>query len=167
MKKALIVFLVLIFYSGYSFSQLPARPVPFTKIGIVEIKQPLLIIGTLETDYNSLVIDTENLKIIKTYKDSLELIPFGEKGRNGIVLATLKTKTPLLRLEEVLDYYKIPAQDRNLKVLVNKRMINPALFLADVKRIERIERTKQDINSTIRYSFNNTEEYLNIVTLSK
>lgn len=38
------------------------------------------------------------------------------------------------------------------------------LFLADINRIEKIEKVKQDITAPMRYSFNKDEEYLNIVT---
>ncbi|GEO03123.1 hypothetical protein AAE02nite_07870 [Adhaeribacter aerolatus] len=125
------------------------------------------MIGALETDYHSLIIDRSNLEIIKTYEDSLELVPFGEKGKDGIILARLKTNTPLLRLDEVLDYYKVPASDLRLKVLVDKRGVNPDLFLADVKRIKSIQKTKQDLTSVMRYSFNPDEEYLNIETVKE
>ena len=131
------------------------------------MKQPLIIIGALETNYNNLVIDPDNLKIIKTYKASPELVAFGEKGKDGVILAELKNKTPLLRLEDILDYFKVPAKDRTLKILVNEALVNPDLFLADVKRIEKIERIKQDVTSIMRYSFNKDEEYLNIVTVKE
>ena len=105
-----------------------------------------------------------NLKILKTYKDSLELVPFGEKGRGGVIVAALKTKTALWRLPKVLEYFKIPAQNQKLKVLVNKTSINPNLFLADVEKIERIEVIKQEASDPVLFSFNKNEEYLNIIT---
>lgn len=166
MKKALTISFLLIFYTGFTFAQLlPGQPGAYKKMAIVKIKQPLVIIGTLETNYNSLVIDPANLRIIKTYQDSLQLAAFGEKGKEGVVLAEIKNKIPLLRLEEVLDYYKIPAPNRTLKVMVNKALINSDLFLADVQRIEKIEKIKQDLAAPFRYSFDKDEEYLNIVTV--
>lgn len=165
MNKTLTVFLLLILFSGLSFGQLlPDKQGPNQKTQLVKMKQPLIILGSLETNYNNLVIDPANLKIIKTYEDSLELVAFGEKGKDGVVLAQLKNETPLLRLEDALDYYQVPAKDRTLKVLVNKALVNPDLFLAAVKRIERI---KQDVTSIMRYSFNKDEEYLNIVTVKE
>ncbi|KAA5549048.1 hypothetical protein F0145_00130 [Adhaeribacter rhizoryzae] len=133
-------------------------------MAIVTVKQPLIIIGSLETNHHSLILDRSNLKIIKTYTDSLELVPFGEKGQGGIILAQLQTNIPLLRLDEVLDYYKIPASDRTLKVMVDNNLVNPDLFLADVSRIIKIEKTKQAITSPFLYSLNKDEEYLNIIT---
>jgi len=164
MKKIGLVFLLLTFYSHIALGQfLPQTPF-LPKTIIVTVKQPLIIIGSLETNHHSLIMDQRNLKIIKTYTDSLELVPFGEKGQGGIILAQLKTNIPLLRLDEVLDYYKIPAADRTLKVMVDNSLIDPDLFLADFARIIKIEKTKQAITSPFLYSLNKDEEYLNIVT---
>ena len=164
MNKAVAMFLLLIFYSPIIFSQvLPGTPRAYSKTAIVTVRQPLVIIGTLETTYHNLIIDRDNLEVIKTYKDSLELVPFGEKGKGGIVLARLKKNVPLLRLEEVFDLYKVPAANRTLKIMVNKRLINPALFLADVSAIIKIEKIKQDITNPLLYSLNKDEEFLNFV----
>ncbi|MGV3588711.1 MAG: hypothetical protein ACO1OF_17030 [Adhaeribacter sp.] len=164
MKKIGLVFLLLTFYSHITLGQLLPETPFLSKTIIVTIKQPLIIIGSLETNDYSLIMDRSNLKIIKTYTDSLELVPFGEKGQGGIILAQLQNNIPLLRLDEVLDYYKIPASDRTLKVMVDNNLVNPDLFLADVSAIIKIEKTKQAITSPFLYSLNKDEEYLNIIT---
>lgn len=165
MKKVFLIGLLLTFYSHISFGQFLPETQAYPKTIIATVKQPLLIISTLETNYYSLIIDRRNLQVIKAYSDSLELVPFGEKGQGGIILARLKNNVPLLRLEDVLDYYKIPAADRTLKVMVNNSLVNPNLFLADVSRIIKIEKAKQDITSPMLYSLNKDEEYLNIITV--
>jgi hypothetical protein len=111
-----------------------------------------------------LIIDPNNLKIVKTYTDPQELKAFGEKGKNGVILAELIHKTPLLKLEEVLAYFKVPAENRTLKVLVDNTLVNPSLFLADVEAIKEIEVTEQDLTAPVRYSWNKDEKFLNIVT---
>ena len=78
------------------------------------MKQPLLFIGNLETKYGSLFIDEDNLRILETYTDSTQLQHFGEKGKDGVVIAELKNKVPLFRLEEVLDHYHVPAANRHV-----------------------------------------------------
>ncbi|GEO03763.1 hypothetical protein AAE02nite_14270 [Adhaeribacter aerolatus] len=143
---------------------LPAR-----EAFIVNIEQPLIYIGALETNYHSLILDLNNLKILETYTDSTQLEQFGEKGRAGVIIAELKTKTPLLRLEEVLGYFQVPASRHHLKVLIDKKFINRELFLADVKQIEKIEYlevTQQDILLSPFYKNEWVlgEKYLNIVT---
>jgi hypothetical protein len=137
---------------------------PVQKTVLVKLKLPLIIIGHLETNSNSLIIDPNNLKIVKTYTDPQELKAFGEKGKNGVILAELIHKTPLLKLEEVLAYFKVPAENRTLKVLVDNTLVNPSLFLADVEAIKEIEVTEQDLTAPVRYSWNKDEKFLNIVT---
>ncbi|WP_146896465.1 hypothetical protein [Adhaeribacter aerolatus] len=116
-----------------------------------------------------MILDLNNLKILETYTDSTQLEQFGEKGRAGVIIAELKTKTPLLRLEEVLGYFQVPASRHHLKVLIDKKFINRELFLADVKQIEKIEYlevTQQDILLSPFYKNEWVlgEKYLNIVT---
>ena len=165
MKKTLLL-LLLALSGSFSFGQVMPNPaILYQKTAIVKLKQPLIVIGHLNTNYNSLIMDPDNLRIIKTYSDSLELLSFKDNGKDGVILAELKIKTPLLKLDEVLDYYKVSADKRTLKVLVDNRPVNPGLFLADVKKIKRIEVTKQDAASPVRYSWDKDEEFLNIVTI--
>ncbi len=168
MKNRWFLLLLFTLSSNWSYGQLlPKQQAVFTKTGIIKIKikQPLILLGSLETNENSLILDLENLQIIKTYQDSLELVRFGEKGKDGVVIAALKNKTALQRLPAVLDYFKVPAKDRTLKVLVDNALINPDLFLADVKRIKRIDGISPYETSLVRDNFNKEEEYLNIVTV--
>ena len=165
MKKTLLL-LLLALSGSFSFGQVMPNPaILYQKTVVVKLKQPLIVIGHLKTNYNSLIMDPDNLRIIKTYSDSLELLSFKDNGKDGVILAELKIKTPLLKLDEVLDYYKVSADKRTLKVLVDNRPVNPGLFLADVKKIKRIEVTKQDAASPVRYSWDKDEEFLNIVTI--
>ena len=165
MKKTLLL-LLLALSGSFSFGQVMPNPaILYQKTAIVKLKQPLIVIGHLNTNYNSLIMDPDNLRIIKTYSDSLELLSFKDNGKDGVILAELKVKTPLLKLDEILDYYKVAPDKRTLKVLVDNRPVNPGLFLADVKKIKRIEVTKQDAASPVRYSWDKDEEFLNIVTI--
>jgi hypothetical protein len=177
MKMRPILFALLAINSYYAFGQgLPTLPNtnPETNIllsrepFIVEIKQPLLFIGSLETSYNALIMDEENLRILRAFPDSTALDYFGEKGKDGVVIAELKANIALFRIEETLDHFKVPDINRNLKILIDKRLVHRDLFLADIKRIEKIELfevTQQDI---LLSPFYNTwtlgEKYLNIVT---
>ena len=167
MKKTLLL-LLLALSSSFSFGQvMPDPAILYQKTAIVKLKQPLIVIGHLKTNYNSLIMDPDNLRIIKTYADSLELLPFGDNGKDGVILAELKIKTPLLKLDEVLDYYKVSPDKRTLQVLVDNRPVNPGLFLADIKKIKRIEVTRQNAASPVRYSWDKDEEFLNIVTIGE
>ena len=181
MKNINALLALLLFFSSYSFGQvMPGGPRILNNTNIlrspeaiiVEINQPLLYIGNLETQYGSLFIDEDNLKIIETYTDSVQLQHFGEKGEDGVIIAELKNKVPLFRLEEVLDHFKVPTANRHLKVLVDKRFINADLFLADIKqfsKIEMLEVTQQDILLSPVYNSKWVlgEKYLNLVTINK
>lgn len=165
MKKPALVIFFLFVYSVFSLGQLIPSKTGFpTKTIIVNITMPLVIIDSMETDDNSLIIHPDNYKIKVMYRDSLELIPFGEKGKGGVVIAETVNNTRLWRLPAVLNYFKISAQNRKLKVLVDHVLIHPHLFLADINKIERIEVEKQDLLAPYRYSFNTKEKFLNIVT---
>jgi len=135
----------------------------------IKVDQPLIFIGTLETNYSSLLIAEDNLKILEVYTDSTRLGHFGKKGKDGVIIAALKTPTPLLRLEEVLDYFKVAASDRHLKVTIDKKFIDTNLFLADINQIKGIELlqvTQQDILLSPMYHNDWVlgDKYLNIIT---
>lgn len=178
MKKIYALLALLLLLNCYSFGQGILNSQRETNILrnkeaiIVEINQPLLFIGNLETKYGSLFIDEDNLRILETYTDSTRLQHFGEKGKDGVIIAELKNKIPLFRLPEVLDYFQVPTANRHLKVLVDKKFIHADLFLADIKQISKIETlevTHQDIllSPVYNHKWVLGEKYLNIVTKDK
>jgi len=176
--KKINLLLALLFVSYYSFSQvLPNIRNVRNKADIlrsresvsIRIDQPLIFIDVFETNYSSLILAEDNLEILEVYTDSMRLGHFGEKGKNGVIIAALKTPVPLLRLEEVLDYYKIAASDRHLKVAIDKKFINPDLFLADlnqIKEVELLQVTQQDIllSPIYHHEWVLGDKYLNIIT---
>jgi len=163
MKKARVIFFFLIISSKFCNGQFLTDP--RAKMGFFEIEMPLIVIDSFETNFSSLIIQSENLRILKEYDKPAGLASFGEKGKGGVVIATLKAKCKLLRLPEVLRIFKISDENQKLQVLVNKALVNPNWFLADVNQIERIEIIKQDAFALYLYSFNKEEQYLNIVTI--
>jgi hypothetical protein len=171
---------VLLFFLGHPFSyaQLQDRERVFSRVDTYPIggslridrEHPLIIIGSLETNLPSLIINPENLQIIKTYLEPAEIKYFGDKGVNGVLVAELITKVPLLRIDEVLDYFDVPAANRHLPIMVDRNLVDPKLFLADVHRIKKIEVfevTRQDVLSNLVYNHWMEvvgEKYLNIIT---
>ncbi|QMU29180.1 hypothetical protein [Adhaeribacter radiodurans] len=176
MKNILILILLIFINNSYSYGQIEGRTYPrvdtYPVGGSLKIERdhPLILIGTLETNAPSLILNPENLLIVKTYQEPNDLKFFGDKGVNGVLIGELKEKTPLLRLDEVLDYFEVPVTDRYLKVLVDKNLVDPALFLADVKRIKKIEVlevTEQEVLLNLVYNHwakVKGEKYLNIIT---
>ena len=128
------------------------------------LKQPLIILDNYETRSGSLVMDKESLEVLKEYEGPAAAKLFGNKGEDGVMVAKVKGNAVLLRLDNVLDYFEVPAANKTLTVLVDNRVIDPDLFLADVRQIEKIEVTKQDITSPMLLSLDREEKFLNIVT---
>ncbi|RNI23497.1 hypothetical protein EFB08_18350 [Rufibacter latericius] len=129
--------------------------------------EPLLLLGSQETDYTSLVVDPKEIIVVQTYKDSAMLAEMGHKARNGVLLIRLKNQKTLLKLEDVLDYFEVPPTQRQLRVLVNKQPVNPEHFLADIKRITKVEVITLDKISPSRISWDENEQFLNIVTIQQ
>lgn len=137
----------------------------------IDHDHPLLLIGSLETKMPSLIMDPENLKIIKTYQEPDEIKFFGNKGLNGVVVAELVTKIPLLQLEEVLDFFNVPENNRHLPVMIDRNLVDPKFFLADINKIKKIEVfevTQQDVLSSLVYNHWVKvvgQKFLNIITV--
>ncbi|RDC63459.1 hypothetical protein [Adhaeribacter pallidiroseus] len=179
MRKLVLIVLFLWLVHPFSYAQLIERERAFSRVdtypigGSLRISRdhPLIIIGSLETNLPSLILDPENLQIVKTYQEPAEIKYFGDKGVNGVLVGELKTKIPLLKLDEVLDYFEIPAANRHLPVMVDRNLVDPNLFLADVHRIKKIEVfevTQQDVLSSLIYNHWVEvvgEKYLNIITM--
>ena len=174
MKNLLIccpLLLVLISFNATAQTRLPSfeRVLPSREppkfAGIRVNTELLVLLDAQETTLSALVVDQEDLLIKQIYKDSTLLAPLPGKAKNGILVAELKSKRPLFRLDHVLAYFKVPAEQRSLRVLLNNRLVNPDLLLADITRIDKIEVTKQDKTSRVRFGWDENEEYLNIVTV--
>ncbi len=142
------------------------RPITRTGLATVSNTGPLLLLGAHETDYASLVVDPKEIKVVQAYRDSAILAPLGAKARYGVWAIELKNRKTLLKLNDVLDYFKVPSDHRQLRVLLNKQPVDQNRFLADIKRIEKVEVITQDKTSPIRLSWDENEQFLNIVTVN-
>ncbi|WP_181306684.1 hypothetical protein [Rufibacter sp. XAAS-G3-1] len=144
-----------------------ARPKPMPRLAVVTTgsHEPLLLLGSQKTDFASMVVDPKEIKVVKAYKDSAILANMGYEARHGVLLIELKSKKPLLNLEHVLDYFEVPPTQRQLRVLLNRQPVNESRFLADVKRIVKIEVITLDKISPYRISWDENEQFLNIVTV--
>ncbi|MBC3540549.1 hypothetical protein ACFSC6_11725 [Rufibacter sediminis] len=149
-------------------AELPPVLTPPPMLGVVSMSStPLLLLGSQETSYGSLLVDPKEIIVVQVYKDSAVLAEMGRKAQNGVVQITLKNKKPLLKLEDVLDYFEVPPAQRQLRVLVNKHPVNSAHFLADLKRIAKVEVITQDKITPYRLSWDENEQFLNIVTVQQ
>ncbi|QCR21468.1 hypothetical protein [Pontibacter sp. SGAir0037] len=171
MKTFLFSFFLVLSFATVSFSQdLQQKSTTLTNIRASSLngEQPLVFIDSLATKINHLVIKPSQIEVLKIYKGASALKIFGEKGENGVVLVELKKDIPLQRLNKVYDHFKVSQANRKLKVLLNKSLlVDQQFFLADLSQIEKIEVTKLDATSPRKWSFNEDESYLNIVTVKE
>ncbi|KAA6431071.1 hypothetical protein ACD591_13820 [Rufibacter glacialis] len=176
MKKLATVFIFALGWGGSAWSQsapglsaFPSEMRPPKQLGVVKIASsaPLLLLGSFETDYSSLLVDPKEIIPTQIYRDSAILAPLGPKAKNGVIAIELKNKKTLLKLADVLDHFEVPADQRQLRVLVNKQLVNADRFLADLQWIMKIEVITQDKTVPSRLSWDENEQFLNIVTHAK
>lgn len=130
----------------------------------VPLSKPLLLVNEQETSYNALVLDEAKLEIDTVLKNIVATEKYGDKARDGVILARTKDNVQLVRLEQILNHFQVPSLSRDLQVLINGKLVKPELILADISNIEKIEVTTLDVTSPYRYSWDENEKYLNIVT---
>jgi hypothetical protein len=177
MRPLVVIGMMLLIWHNYAYAQPYMRP--YSRVDTyplggslrIEKDQPLLIIGSLETNMASLLMDPENLIIVETYQEPEEIKYFGSKGVNGVIVAELKTKIPLLKLDEVMEYFKVLPANRHLPIMIDRNLVDPTLLLADIRQIQKIEVfevTHQDVLSSLVYNHWMKvvgEKYLNIITV--
>lgn len=171
--KSLFLFvpIMLLFNSALVAQYLPdgAKPVDhsapreFCFSGI-----PLFMVDSLETSFDALIIENDKLEIIEMYSGTDVPEAFRDKAEQGLIIAKTADNTRLHRLEGVLDHFKVPQERRELRVLVNKGLIDADLLLADLERIKKVEVIKLNLAMDhVSWSLDPDEEYINISTLQQ
>ncbi|PRY13714.1 hypothetical protein CLV24_10584 [Pontibacter ummariensis] len=131
----------------------------------VSSPSPLMLIEGQETASNAIILDRNSIESIRVYKGEDAVSQFGEKGKDGVIILSLKEEVPLVRLEQVYMHFKVSPKQQRLKVAVDDRLVaNPELVLADLRKIEKVEVKQQAVTAPARWSFVPDEHYLNIVT---
>ncbi len=130
-------------------------------------KQPYFQVDTFTVDLKLLVLNPDKIEIINVFKDNTAVAAYGEKAKHSAVIIKTKPNTKLLRVGDILDKYIISQADRNLRVCINKTVINRAeLILIESSEILGVEIT------TDRYwinpeDANSRENFINIKTTSR
>lgn len=172
MKRLLLLIPFLLFFNSALQAQyLPdgAKPVDhsppreFCFSGI-----PLLIVDSLKTSLEALILRKDKLEVLEMYSGTEVPDAYRNKADKGLLIAKTVPGTHMLRLADVLDHFEVPAQNRGLRILVNKRLVeDTSLLLADVNSIEKIEIVTLNLAlDHVSWSLDADEEYLNISTLS-
>lgn len=126
--------------------------------------QPLVLIDSQATTSDAFILDPDEIQSMNVYKGEKAVEKFGEKGRAGAVVMTLKEAVPLARLPEIFEQFNVKEQEQKLTVAIDGRHISkPELLLADLRQIQKVEVKQFDVTAPSRWTFD--EEYLNIVTV--
>ena len=129
-------------------------------------RMPLIFVDSFRTDLKHCIIDPGNIQSINIFKDSSS-VKFGDAGKYDVIMICSKPNTKFLRVDDILTEYKLPDEDKKLKICINKTfMPNRQLIIIDRSEIERVEITTDRywINSE---DANSGERFINIVTRSK
>ncbi|WP_162052908.1 hypothetical protein [Pontibacter pamirensis] len=129
-----------------------------------DVARPLVIIGSQETAYDALILDPDKIQHLNVYKGEKALEKFGDKGKEGVVVMTLKKEITLARLPEIFEQFHVSEKGQKLTVAIDgKHVSEPELLLADLRQIKKVEVKPFDVTAPSRWTFD--EKYLNIVTV--
>lgn len=128
---------------------------------------PFVLVDTFSTELKLLVINPKNIESINVFKDSTALATFGAKARHGAIIIKTKEDTKLLRTNQLLDKFNIPAADRSLRICLNKRLVSqPQMLLLEESEIQNVEITT-DRQWVHPEEANSTERFINITTTTR
>lgn len=127
----------------------------------------LIFVDTFKTDMNHLVFDPQNIESLNIFKDSIALSKFGDAGKYGVIMIYPKPHTTFLRVDKILNEYKLSDEDKKLRICINKTLMsNLQLILIERSEIERVEFTT-DRHRTNTEDANTGEKFINIITRTK
>jgi len=130
-------------------------------------RTPLVLVDTFKTDINHLVLDQDKIVSINILKNSTAISKFGDAGKFGAIIIQPKTDAKFLRVDQILDNYKLSNEDKKLRVCVNKTLMrDPQLILIENSEIESVKVTtdRHWINTE---DANSGEKFINITTKTK
>lgn len=124
-----------------------------------------MLAGDAETVKSALILDPQHIQSINVYKGTEAIDKFGSKAKDGAIVIALKSDVALVRLAQVFAAFKVPAQQQNLPVAIDDKLVDkPELLLANLEEIDKVEVKKQDVSAPVRFSFDEDALYLNIIT---
>lgn len=132
----------------------------------VQLPQPYMVINNLPISQPSLaLLAPENIDSIEVLKDASATNKFGDKAKDGAVIIYAKPTVKLANLQDIYTLFRVPAARQNLKVVINNQLVkDTSLIVANLDRIEKVEVVKQEVTAPVRWSLNEEEEFLHIIS---
>lgn len=167
MRKLLIALFVLAAgttASAQAISQM--HQAELTQQGSPRIEPALTFINGQEITMRTLILSNDNIAETRVLnKGTEEALKYDPKGKKNVLLLTTKSDIELVRYEQILDHFNIPAAQRNLKVSINRgSLVNPELILADLSEIKAVEVKEAGPREFAHWGWNQGEKFLNIIT---
>jgi TonB-dependent SusC/RagA subfamily outer membrane receptor len=103
-------------------------------------QQPLTLVNSIETDFNSLWLSPDKIKSVKVLKDSSSIAAYGDRAKNGVLIIETKANVELLKLSSLLDQFGISEKEKTLKICKDKVLIqNPDRIVGEKSQIIKVE----------------------------
>lgn len=129
--------------------------------------RPLVLVDTFKTDINHLILDPNKIASIDILKDSTAISKFGDAAKFGVVIIHTKSDAKFLRVDKILDNYKLSNEDKKLRICIDKTLIrDPQLILIESSEIECVGVTTDRHWINIEDA-NSGEKFINITTKTK
>ena len=132
--------------------------------GIRSKTNPLVLVDRFKTDMSYLVLDPNKIESINILKDAVAISKLGNDAKDGVIIIQPKKNVQFLRIDRILDTYKINAGDRKLRICINNNLMKETqLILIESSEIENVQITT-DRHWTNSEDANSCERFINIVT---
>ncbi|HMK20455.1 MAG TPA: hypothetical protein VK492_19780 [Chitinophagaceae bacterium] len=128
---------------------------------------PLVFVDSFKTDISYLVLDPDKIESINILKGPPAISKYGDEAKDGVIIIQPKKNIQFLRIDRILDNHKISAEDRKLRICINKTLIRQTqLILIECSEIEDVQITT-DRHWTNAEDANSCERFINIITKTK
>ena len=157
MKTTHIFLPLFLFISGFANAQ---KEVFFQN-------EPLVLVNNFKTNNSSLIIRPNSIDSVSILKDSAAVKPYGDMGKDGVILIFAKKSANLLTAADIINKYKIDSKDSNLRFAIDKTVIKDKSKIL----IEQEEIFTVSVTTDVRWMHvedaNSNERFINITTIEK
>ncbi len=107
------------------------------------------------------ILQPDKIKSIDVVKGKKATTLYGDKAKAGAVIIELKDQVTLSRLPQVLAHFEVPAEQQELKVAIDGKIVQqPDMLLVEIASVKNLEVTTAE-NFFVE---GGQEQVLNLVT---